>query len=216
MSKNQSSTKDVAIIAYSGHAYVVCSVLESMGRSVKFYTDLQEKGNNPFNLQYLGREDDESTLDILCNLDYFVCIGNNRVRAKVSNQVANSFTKEPIHAIHTRSVIHDSVLIKNGVLVCANVTINPLSIIEDGVICNTGCIIEHENKIGKYAHIGPGAILCGNVDVGEYSFIGAGAVVRQGLKIGANVTIGAGAVVTKNVPDNQVWVGVPAKKITNS
>jgi len=33
------------------------------------------------------------------------------------------------------------------------------------------------------------------------------------IKIGNNVTIGAGAVVTKNIPDNAVVVGVPAKII---
>lgn len=33
------------------------------------------------------------------------------------------------------------------------------------------------------------------------------------IKIGNNVTIGAGAVVTKNIPDNVVVVGVPAKII---
>jgi acetyltransferase-like isoleucine patch superfamily enzyme len=37
--------------------------------------------------------------------------------------------------------------------------------------------------------------------------------VKQGVSVGANVIIGAGAVVLKDVPDNSVLVGNPAKLI---
>jgi len=53
--------------------------------------------------------------------------------------------------------------------------------------------------------------LAGNVHVGEFSFFGANAVIREGVKIGKNVLVGAGSVVIKDVPDNQIVVGNPAK-----
>ncbi|HAO47433.1 MAG TPA: hypothetical protein DCQ97_10945, partial [Chitinophagaceae bacterium] len=65
-------------------------------------------------------------------------------------------------------------------MIAAQATINPLARIGKGAICNTGCIVEHECVVGDFAHIGPGAVLCGNVSVGEGSFVGANAVVRQG------------------------------------
>lgn len=43
--------------------------------------------------------------------------------------------------------------------------------------------------------------------------IGAGAVILPGITIGKDAVIGAGSVVTKNVPDGEMWVGNPAKKI---
>jgi acetyltransferase-like isoleucine patch superfamily enzyme len=43
--------------------------------------------------------------------------------------------------------------------------------------------------------------------------IGANATVLGGLIIGENSMIGAGAVVTRNVPDNEIWVGNPARPI---
>lgn len=43
--------------------------------------------------------------------------------------------------------------------------------------------------------------------------IGAGSVILGGITIGINAMIGAGSVVTKNVPDNELWVGNPAKFI---
>lgn len=45
------------------------------------------------------------------------------------------------------------------------------------------------------------------------AFIGAGSIILPGVTIGANSIVGAGSVVTKNIPDNQIWGGNPAKYI---
>jgi UDP-2-acetamido-3-amino-2,3-dideoxy-glucuronate N-acetyltransferase len=48
--------------------------------------------------------------------------------------------------------------------------------------------------------------------------IGANATILCGITIGENAMIGAGSVVTKDVPDDEVWFGNPAKyhgKINN-
>lgn len=44
-------------------------------------------------------------------------------------------------------------------------------------------------------------------------FIGAGSIVMPGCTIGDNVIIGAGSIVTKDIPENGVYVGNPAKYI---
>lgn len=43
--------------------------------------------------------------------------------------------------------------------------------------------------------------------------IGAASVILGGVTIGKNAMIGAGSVVTKDVPDNELWFGNPAKFI---
>ena len=73
--------------------------------------------------------------------------------------------------------------------------------------------IDHDNLISDHEHISPGVNLAGNVSVGDYSHVGIGASVINGINIGQNVTIGAGAVVIKDVADNAVVAGVPAKII---
>lgn len=49
--------------------------------------------------------------------------------------------------------------------------------------------------------------------VGNDVYIGNNVIILPGVNIGNNVIIGAGAVVTKDIPDNSVAVGVPAKVI---
>ena len=44
-------------------------------------------------------------------------------------------------------------------------------------------------------------------------FVGSGVHILYDTKIGSNVIIGTGATVTKDIPDNSVVVGVPARVI---
>lgn len=51
------------------------------------------------------------------------------------------------------------------------------------------------------------------INVGHHCWIGTGAIILQGVTIGNGSVVAAGAVVTKDIPDNEVWGGVPAKFI---
>jgi acetyltransferase-like isoleucine patch superfamily enzyme len=45
------------------------------------------------------------------------------------------------------------------------------------------------------------------------SFIGAHSIILKGVVVGRMAVVGAGSVVTKSIPDNEIWAGIPAKKI---
>lgn len=55
--------------------------------------------------------------------------------------------------------------------------------------------------------------LFGKITVGDNVHIGSDAIIMPGVTIGNNCIIGCGAVVTKNIPDNSVAVGIPARVI---
>ncbi len=54
-------------------------------------------------------------------------------------------------------------------------------------------------------------IINNTITVGDNCYISTGATILGPVKIGNNVTIGAGAVVVKDIPDNCIVGGVPAK-----
>jgi acetyltransferase-like isoleucine patch superfamily enzyme len=49
------------------------------------------------------------------------------------------------------------------------------------------------------------------IQIKERASIGANATILGGITVGKNSLIGAGSVVTKSVPDNEVWMGNPAR-----
>lgn len=49
--------------------------------------------------------------------------------------------------------------------------------------------------------------------VGDNVMIGARSIIMPNVRIGNNVVVAAGAIVTKDIPDNSVAGGVPAKVI---
>ena len=79
------------------------------------------------------------------------------------------------------------------------------------------------SRIGKNVFIGPAAVLTNDpypmcdkmvgVTVEDGAIISARAVIKAGVTIGRNSVVAMGAVVTKDVPENSVVVGVPAKVV---
>jgi len=205
-------TKKAVVIGYSGHAYVLIDVLREVGYTVAGYFEREEKSFNPYNLPYLGQEEDPQSLAGFLGKAAFVGIGNNLIRSKVFGTLnANNILTPSV--VHPSSVISESVTLGIATLVMPGAIVNSLSKIGKGVICNTSSVVEHECIIADFVHIAPGAVLAGNVSVGENSFIGANAVVKEGVKIGANAIIGAGSVILKDVADGVIIAGNPAKRI---
>lgn len=81
-------------------------------------------------------------------------------------------------------------------------------IIEEGVRVTIGCILlTHfmEPKTGSYSR--------GNIHIKRNAYIGCNTVICKPVTIGENAIVGAGSIVTKDIPDNEVWAGNPAKFI---
>lgn len=54
----------------------------------------------------------------------------------------------------------------------------------------------------------------GPIRIGDNSFLGNNTIILPNVDIGSNTIIGAGSVVTRDIPDNTVWAGNPARFIT--
>lgn len=82
-----------------------------------------------------------------------------------------------------------------------------------GVVIHSKSLIGDKVIIGQNVTIGRSLDPCGIPVIGNNVYISAGARVLGGIKVGNNVIIGANAVVTKDVDDNTIVAGVPAKVI---
>ena len=117
------------------------------------------------------------------------------------------------NVIHPGSDIAENTIIGYGNFFNYGVAVGPFSTIGNFVTVNRHAGIGHHAKISDFCVLNPGVNIAGFCEIGEDSIIGMGANVIDGIKIGSNVVIGAGSLVTKDIPDNVVAYGTPAKII---
>ncbi|MCP4420631.1 MAG: acyltransferase [Chloroflexi bacterium] len=53
----------------------------------------------------------------------------------------------------------------------------------------------------------------GDIVIGDDAWLGVGVIVLDNVKIGKGAVIGAGSIVTRDVPDNAIAMGAPAKVV---
>ncbi|WP_458408281.1 DapH/DapD/GlmU-related protein [Anaerotignum sp.] len=106
-----------------------------------------------------------------------------------------------------------------NITVGKNVFINMGCCFQDqgGIFIDDGALIGHQVKLTTLNHdIMPekrSSLHPASIHIGKNVWIGSGAIVMPGVTIGDGAIVAAGAVVTKNVAENTIVGGIPAKFI---
>lgn len=143
-----------------------------------------------------------------------VAIGgaDGRSRLQVADLLRSRNLLLPL-IIHRTAFVASNATLGEGCQVLALAAVCANAKLGRSVIVNTASSVDHDCVVGDGAHIAPGARLAGEVVVETCAFVGTGAIILPRLRIGQGAIIGAGAVVTRDVPDNAVVVGNPARNI---
>jgi sugar O-acyltransferase (sialic acid O-acetyltransferase NeuD family) len=141
----------------------------------------------------------------------FLGLGNPQKSKSIINKYAEFSFPNAIHpnfqADHSRIEMGRGNIITAGVVFTTDINIIDFNIL------NLNTTVGHDVKIGSFNVINPGANISGSVVIGENNLIGTNATILQGVKIGNNSVLGAGSLANKDIEDNQIMVGVPAKPI---
>jgi sugar O-acyltransferase (sialic acid O-acetyltransferase NeuD family) len=195
------------IILHGGgeHARVVLDCARAQGHSVISIYDPKYSDGDLYGVSYRG----EYAPQLDPGAYAVIAIGENSLRKKVVQRTAHPFA----NVIHPSACISPYSQIETGNMLLHGSIIQSGARIFNHVIVNTGAQVDHDCELQDYVHIGPGVILCGNVQIGEGAFVGAGSVVIPGKRIGAWAIVGAGSVVISDIPAYAVAVGNPARVI---
>lgn len=200
--------KKIVIIGAGGHGAVAADIARLSGYDqIVFLDDAQNCAITGYALA--GKVQDYSAY--LDDWDFFVAIGNCRIREKIQKMLVQS-SAFIATLIHPNAVIGSFVEIGAGSILAAGTVVNAGAKLGEGVIVNTCASIDHDCSVGAFSHVAVGAHLCGTVQIGERTWIGAGATVINNTTVCADCMIGAGAVVVNSIADSGTYVGIPARK----
>jgi sugar O-acyltransferase (sialic acid O-acetyltransferase NeuD family) len=159
--------------------------------------------------QWLGPVDRLRDLDA----EFVLGVGSSKARRGLGARLSELGAQCAGPIVHPSSWVGPDVLMEEGAVIFAGVTMTTNVRIGRHTHINRGATVGHDCVIGEYVTLAPMAVLSGNVSIGAAAELGSGAVVLPGIRIGESSVVGAGAVVTRDVSDGVTVMGVPAREV---
>lgn len=137
-------------------------------------------------------------------------IGRNYKTAELYDSL--NIPKEKLATIiHHTTFIDETVTLEPGCFVMYNAYIAPRTHIGESVMIKANTNIGHDVNIGRLSHIAMGSTIVSCVNIGECADVAVSATALAHTNIGNYAMLAASALATHNIPDGEIWSGVPAK-----
>jgi len=197
----------IVIVGAGGQGRIVADILETAGNPAVAFVDDRRAlhGTTILGLPVAGASVGDVAHDAV-----IVAIGDNHVRRAVTEKlIANG--ERLASAIHPFTSIAKSASIGEGAMISAGAIVLPRVVVGRGVLLNTKASVDHDTVVGDFAHVSAGATVGAECTIGEETLIGLGASVLSRCNVGKRTVIGGGAVVVRDIPDDVIAYGVPAR-----
>jgi sugar O-acyltransferase (sialic acid O-acetyltransferase NeuD family) len=120
-----------------------------------------------------------------------VAIGDNRVRERLHAQVrAAGFALATIR--HPTAIVAPSSVIGPGCALMAGSVVGTEARLGEGVIVNSGSVVDHHCGIEDFGHVGTNACMAGGSVLGRRAWMQAGASLAYGVRVAADRVLAAG------------------------
>lgn len=214
------NTKEVFALGVGHNTPVFLDLAIACGYTIKglYHYNSQRTGEVDHGYKILGSFDDLFALGNLSGMNFLLTMGDNKVRTDVSNRIIELGGNVPT-MIHPTAVISSFAKISEvGVYISPYTYVQADSSIGDNTVLLSHVNISHTTHIGKSCFIAGGATIGAYTEMEDFVFVGQGAlsISAKAKRIGHHAFIGARSLLTKDIPQNVVVAGSPARVIRDN
>lgn len=197
----------IVIFGAGDQGTIVADILQSAGNPPVAFVDddASRHGSEVLGVPVIGASASAVAHDAV-----IVAVGDNHVRRVVTEKLL-ARGERLATAIHPFASIAKSATIGEGAMISAGSLVLPRAVIGRGVLLNTKSSVDHDSIVGDFAHVSCGATVGANCRIGEETMIALGASIASDRTVGARSVIGSGAAVVRDIPDDVIAFGVPAR-----
>ncbi len=143
-------------------------------------------------------------------LEVSVAVGEPAIREKLFARLAEDHVGAAT-LVHPDVHVPDTASIGDGVTIQAGTFLSCNAVVEDYVYIQPNVNIGHDDVLRKGCVISGLCNLAGAVEIGEYTYLGMSACCKEQVKVGRYSVVGMGSMVYKDIPDEVIALGNPAR-----
>jgi sugar O-acyltransferase (sialic acid O-acetyltransferase NeuD family) len=198
--------KSAIIFGSGGHARVISAIIHNSYGNISF-VGLKADGKNT-----MAEETFFGSIEQFRQSDIFIGIGANNIRKAVYEKLRQHGIT-PANCIAANAFVAHDAQLGNGVVVCPGSVIGSGARLGNNTIVNTLSSIDHDCVLGDHSQVTAGVNFGGTTITGENCFFGIHSGTVPNVNIGNNSIVMAGSMVYKDVPENVMVGGNPARII---
>jgi sugar O-acyltransferase (sialic acid O-acetyltransferase NeuD family) len=139
-----------------------------------------------------------------------VAVGDNASRRLLTERLLLAGERLAT-VIHPFASVSPLATIGAGSMISAGAVVSPGAILGRGVLLNTKASVDHDSFVSDFAHISAAATVGAHCRIGSETLIAMGSVIVSGFSVGSRTVIAAGACVVRDIPDDVMAFGIPAR-----
>jgi sugar O-acyltransferase (sialic acid O-acetyltransferase NeuD family) len=206
---------DVIIVGASGfgrelHQYVQDTYKSTQGVHIKGFLDddpAKLDSSGKMGVKILG---DTSTYAIGENDRFIVSLGDPRLRRAIAERLARRGARF-ISIVHPTANVAPTARVGHGCVIGPFASVGSYAHLEDHVLVNLYAAAGHDARIGAFCVFSPFSVANGGSRLDDGIFLGTHSAIMPNVRVRAGSKVSAGAIVYRDVPEQSLATGNPAR-----